>query len=144
MISNAMEDRELPIYGDGLNVRDWIYVEDHCQAIDVIMHRGKSGEIYNVGGASERTNLEVVRTILEVLGKPESLIRFVKDRPGHDRRYAMDFSKLKKELGWQPTVSFEEGIKKTVTWYIEHQEWWQRIKTGEYLEYYERMYGNRG
>jgi dTDP-glucose 4,6-dehydratase len=143
MISNAMEDRALPIYGDGLNVRDWIYVEDHCQAIDVIMHHGKSGEIYNIGGASERTNLEVVRTILEVLAKPESLIHFVKDRPGHDRRYAMDFSKLKKELGWEPNVTFEEGIKKTVTWYVEHQDWWQRIKTGEYMEYYERMYGSR-
>ena len=143
MISNAMEDRELPVYGDGLNVRDWIYVEDHCRAIDVIMHRGTNGEIYNIGGASERTNLEVVRTTLEVLGKPESLISFVKDRPGHDRRYAMNFSKLKKELDWEPTVTFEEGIKKTVTWYVEHQDWWQRIKTGEYLEYYERMYGNR-
>jgi len=107
------------------------------------MHRGKSGETYNIGGASERTNLEVVRTILEVLGKPESLIRFVKDRPGHDRRYAMDFSKLKKELGWEPKVTFEEGIQKTVTWYVEHQDWWQRIKTGEYMEYYERMYGSR-
>ena len=143
MISNAMEDRELPVYGDGLNIRDWIYVEDHCRALDVILHRGKSGQIYNIGGASERTNLEVVRTILEVLGKPESLIRFVTDRPGHDRRYAMDFSKLKKELGWQPQVTFEEGIKRTVTWYVEHQAWWQRIKTGEYMEYYERMYGNR-
>jgi dTDP-glucose 4,6-dehydratase len=143
MISNAMEDRELPVYGDGLNVRDWIYVEDHCQAIDVIMHRGKSREIYNIGGASERTNLEVVGTILKVLGKPESLVRFVKDRPGHDRRYAMNFSKLKKELGWEPKVTFEEGIKKTITWYVEHQDWWQRIKTGEYLEYYERMYSNR-
>ena len=143
MISNAMEDRELPVYGDGLNIRDWIYVEDHCRALDVILHRGKSGQIYNIGGASERTNLEVVRTILEVLGKPESLIRFVTDRPGHDRRYAMDFSKLKKELGWQPQVTFEEGIKRTVTWYIEHQAWWQRIKTGEYMEYYERMYGKR-
>jgi len=143
MISNAMEDKELPVYGDGLNVRDWIYVEDHCRALDVILHRGTSGEIYNIGGASERTNIEVVRTILESVGKPESLIRFVKDRPGHDRRYAMDFSKLKKELGWEPTVSFEEGIKKTVTWYVEHQDWWQRIKTGEYLEYYERMYGKR-
>jgi dTDP-glucose 4,6-dehydratase len=143
MISNAMEDRELPVYGDGLNVRDWIYVEDHCQAIDVIMHRGTSGEIYNIGGASERTNLEVVGTILKVLGKPESLVRFVKDRPGHDRRYAMNFSKLRKKLGWEPKVTFEEGIKKTITWYVEHQDWWQRIKTGEYLEYYERMYGNR-
>lgn len=143
MISNAMEDKELPVYGDGLNVRDWIYVEDHCQALDIILHQGKSGEIYNIGGASERTNIEVVRTILEIVGKPESLIRFVKDRPGHDRRYAMDFSKLTKELDWEPTVSFEEGMKRTVTWYVEHQAWWQRIKTGEYLKYYERMYGNR-
>jgi dTDP-glucose 4,6-dehydratase len=143
MISNALEDRDLPIYGDGLNVRDWIYVGDHCDAIDTILHRGKSGEIYNIGGASEHNNLQVVRAILGTLGKPESLIRFVKDRPGHDRRYAMDFSKLHKELGWQPQVTFEEGIKKTVSWYREHQDWWRRIKTGEYLEYYERMYGNR-
>ncbi|OGP56160.1 MAG: dTDP-glucose 4,6-dehydratase [Deltaproteobacteria bacterium RBG_13_52_11] len=143
MISNAVEDRELPIYGDGLNVRDWIYVGDHCQALDVILHRGKSGEMYNIGGASERTNLQVVRTILESLGKPESLIRFVKDRPGHDRRYAMDFSKLKQELDWQPLMTFEQGIQQTITWYVEHRDWWQRIKTGEYREYYERMYGNR-
>jgi dTDP-glucose 4,6-dehydratase len=143
MISNALEDRELPVYGDGLNVRDWIYVEDHCRAIDFILHRGKSGEIYNIGGASERTNLDIVRTILESLGKPESLIRFVKDRPGHDRRYAMDFSKLRRALGWRPLVTFEQGIKRTITWYIEHRAWWQRIKTGEYTEYYDRMYGNR-
>ncbi len=143
MISNALEDRELPIYGDGLNVRDWIYVQDHCRAIDLILHHGVSGEIYNIGGDSERTNLQVVRTILETLGKPESLICFVKDRPGHDRRYAMNFSKLKRELGWQPEVTFEEGIQQTITWYIDHHDWWQRIKTGEYLEYYERMYGNR-
>lgn len=143
MISNALEDRELPIYGDGLNVRDWIYVEDHCQALDIIIHYGSSGEIYNIGGDGERTNLQVVRAILEILGKPESLIRFVKDRPGHDRRYAMDFSKLQRELGWQPKVRFEEGIKRTINWYIDHQDWWQKIKTGEYMEYYERMYGNR-
>jgi dTDP-glucose 4,6-dehydratase len=143
MISNALEDRGLPVYGDGLNVRDWIYVEDHCRAIDFILHRGKSGEIYNIGGACERTNLDIVRAILESLGKPESLIRFVKDRPGHDRRYAMDFSKLRRELGWQPLVTFAQGIKRTITWYIEHRAWWQRIKTGEYTEYYDRMYGNR-
>jgi dTDP-glucose 4,6-dehydratase len=143
MISNALEDRELPIYGDGLNIRDWIYVEDHCQAIDVILHQGSRGEIYNIGGASERTNLQIVRTILETLGKPESLIRFVKDRPGHDRRYAMDFSKLERELDWQPHVTFEQGIEQTIAWYIEHRDWWQRIKSGEYKEYYERMYGNR-
>jgi dTDP-glucose 4,6-dehydratase len=143
MISNAMEDRELPVYGDGLNVRDWIYVDDHCRALDTILHHGESGKIYNIGGASERTNLQVVRTVLEVLGKPESLIHFVTDRPGHDRRYAMDFSKLKKDLNWQPQITFEEGIKRTINWYVDHQEWWQRIKTGEYLDYYERMYGNR-
>jgi dTDP-glucose 4,6-dehydratase len=143
MISNALEDRDLPIYGDGLNVRDWIYVGDHCEAIDTILHRGKRGEIYNIGGGCERNNLQVVRTILEVLGKPESLIRFVKDRPGHDRRYAMDFSKLKRGLDWEPRVSFEQGIQQTIAWYKDHQDWWRRIKTGEYLEYYERMYGNR-
>jgi dTDP-glucose 4,6-dehydratase len=143
MISNALEDRDLPIYGDGLNVRDWIYVGDHCEAIDTILHRGKRGEIYNIGGGCERNNLQVVRTILEALGKPESLIRFVKDRPGHDRRYAMDFSKLKRGLDWQPRVLFEQGIQQTIAWYKDHQDWWRRIKTGEYLEYYERMYGNR-
>jgi dTDP-glucose 4,6-dehydratase len=143
MVSNALEDRELPIYGEGLNIRDWIYVADHCEAVDAILHRGKSGEIYNIGGASERTNLEVVKTILEIVGKPESLISFVTDRPGHDLRYAMDFSKLHKELGWQPQMTFEQGIRKTVAWYREHPNWWRRIKTGEYLEYYERMYGNR-
>jgi dTDP-glucose 4,6-dehydratase len=143
MVSNALEERDLPIYGDGLNVRDWIYVGDHCEAIDMILHRGKNGEIYNIGGASERTNLEVVKTILEIVGKPESLIRFVADRPGHDLRYAMDFSKLRKELDWQPRVTFEQGIRKTVSWYQEHPDWWRRIKTGEYLEYYERMYKNR-
>jgi len=143
MISNALEDRELPIYGDGSNVRDWIYVEDHCQALDLILHHGRSGEIYNVGGNSELTNLEVVRTILSILDKPESLICFVKDRPGHDRRYVMDFSKLHKELGWYPKVKFEEGIRRAINWYVTHQDWWQRIKTGEYKEYYERMYDKR-
>jgi dTDP-glucose 4,6-dehydratase len=143
LISNALEDQELPIYGDGLNVRDWIYVGDHCQALDAVLHRGTIGEIYNIGGASERTNLQVVKTIVETLGKPESLIRFVKDRPGHDRRYAMDFSKLKRELDWQPRVTFEQGIQQTIAWYREHHDWWRRIRTGEYLEYYERMYRNR-
>jgi dTDP-glucose 4,6-dehydratase len=143
LISNAIEDKELPIYGDGMNVRDWIYVEDHCRALDAVLHHGKEGEVYNIGGRSEKPNLEVVKTVLDQLGKPHSLIRFVKDRPGHDRRYAMDFSKIEKELGWKPTVSFEEGVRLTVEWYRTHQEWWRKIKTGEYLEYYERMYGNR-
>jgi dTDP-glucose 4,6-dehydratase len=143
LISNAIEDKELPIYGDGMNVRDWIYVEDHCRALDTVLHHGKEGEVYNIGGRSEKPNLEVVKTVLDQLGKPHSLIRFVKDRPGHDRRYAMDFSKIEKELGWKPTVSFEEGVRLTVEWYKTHQEWWRKIKTGEYLQYYERIYGNR-
>jgi dTDP-glucose 4,6-dehydratase len=143
LISNAIEDKELPIYGDGMNVRDWIYVEDHCRALDTVLHHGKEGEVYNIGGRSEKPNLEVVKTVLDQLGKPHSLIRFVKDRPGHDRRYAMDFSKVERELGWKPTFSFEEGVRLTVEWYRTHQDWWRKIKTGEYLKYYERMYGNR-
>jgi len=143
LISNAIEDKELPIYGDGMNVRDWIYVEDHCRALDTVLHHGKEGEVYNIGGRSEKPNLEVVKTVLDQLVKPHSLIRFVKDRPGHDRRYAMDFSKIERELGWKPTFSFEEGVRLTVEWYRTHQDWWRKIKTGEYLEYYERMYGNR-
>jgi len=143
LISNAIEDKELPIYGDGMNVRDWIYVEDHCRALDTVLHHGKEGEVYNIGGRSEKPNLEVVKTVLDQLGKPHSLIRFVKDRPGHDRRYAMDFSKIERELGWKPAFSFGEGIRLTVEWYRTHQEWWRKIKTGEYLQYYERMYGNR-
>jgi len=143
LISNAIEDKELPIYGDGMHVRDWIYVEDHCRALDVVLHHGKEGEIYNIGGRSELPNLYVAKTILNKLGKPFSLIRFVSDRPGHDRRYAMDFSKIERELGWRPLISFEEGISLTIEWYKTHQEWWRRIKTGEYLEYYNRMYKNR-
>lgn len=143
LISNAIEDKELPIYGDGMNVRDWIYVEDHCRALDTVLHHGKEGEVYNIGGRSEKPNLEVVKTVLDQLVKPHSLIRFVKDRPGHDRRYAMDFSKIERELGWKPTFSFEEGVRLTVEWYRTHQDWWRKIKTGEYLKYYERMYGNR-
>jgi len=143
MISNALEDREVPVYGDGLNVRDWIYVEDHCRALDEVLHQGQEGEVYNVGGRSERTNLSVVQTILDHLGKPHSLIRFVKDRPGHDRRYAIDFSKIERDLKWRPQVSFEEGIRLTVEWYREHTPWWRKIKSGEYMNYYKRMYENR-
>jgi dTDP-glucose 4,6-dehydratase len=143
MISNAMEDKALPMYGDGLNVRDWIHVEDHCRALDTVLRRGREGEFYNIGGESEKTNLSVAKTILDCLKKPHSLIKFVADRPGHDRRYAIDFSKIRKELGWEPRVSFEEGMKETVEWYRTHREWWQKIKTGEYLDYYERMYGSR-
>jgi dTDP-glucose 4,6-dehydratase len=140
MVSNAIEDKELPIYGDGMHVRDWIYVEDHCRALDVVLHHGREGEVYNIGGRSERPNLVVAQTILDRLGKPHSLIRFVTDRPGHDRRYAIDFSKIERELRWKPSISFEEGISRTVEWYLTHREWWKKIKTGEYLEYYKRMY----
>jgi len=143
MISNAVEDKEVPVYGDGLNVRDWIYVEDHCRALDQVLHQGQEGEVYNVGGGSERTNLSVVQTILDHLGKSHSLIRFVKDRPGHDRRYAIDFSKIERDLKWRPWVSFEEGIRLTVDWYLEHRPWWRKIKSGEYMNYYKRMYENR-
>jgi dTDP-glucose 4,6-dehydratase len=143
MVSNAMEDKELPIYGDGMYIRDWIYVEDHCRALDRVLQQGRDGEVYNIGGGSERTNLYVAKSILDRLGKPHSLIRFVADRPGHDRRYAIDFSKIERELGWRPTVSFEEGIDRTIEWYQTHREWWKRIKTGEYLDYYKRMYQNR-
>ena len=143
MISNAIEDKELPIYGDGMYIRDWIYVEDHCRALDVVLHHGREGEIYNIGGRSERPNLVVAQTILDRLEKPHALIRLVGDRPGHDRRYAIDFSKIERELGWKPTVSFEEGISRTIEWYLIHREWWKKIKTGEYLNYYNRMYRNR-
>lgn len=143
MISNALEDKELPIYGDGMNVRDWIYVEDHCRALDVVLHRGEEGEVYNVGGRSEKPNITVAKTILDRLAKPHSLIRYVADRPGHDRRYAINFSKIERELGWKPSVSFEEGIRLTVDWYLTHREWWKKIRTGDYLNYYKRMYDNR-
>jgi dTDP-glucose 4,6-dehydratase len=143
MISNAIEDKELPIYGDGMHVRDWIYVEDHCRALDVVLHHGREGEVYNIGSRNERPNLTVAQTILDRLGKPYSLIRFVTDRLGHDRRYAIDFSKIESQLRWRPSISFEEGIRRTVEWYLTHQEWWRKIKTGEYLDYYDRMYKNR-
>lgn len=143
MITNALEDKPLPVYGDGLNVRDWLHVRDHCAALDLIMHRGKPGEIYNIGGNFERRNIEIVRLILKELGKPESLIAFVKDRPGHDRRYAIDAARLKKELNWRPSYTFEQGLKETIKWYCENKRWWQKIKSGEYQEYYERMYAHR-
>ena len=143
MISNAIEDKDLPIYGDGMHIRDWIYVEDHCRALDVVLRRGREGEVYNVGGRNERPNLSVAKTILDQLGKPHSLIRYVTDRPGHDRRYAIDFSKIERELGWSPSISFEDGIRRTVEWYRTYQDWWRKIKTGEYLDYYSRMYKDR-
>lgn len=143
MISRALADEALPVYGDGLNIRDWLYVEDHCSAIDLVIHQGLNGEVYNIGGNNERTNLHIVRTILEQLGKPESLIKYVQDRPGHDRRYGIDPTKTMKELGWKPKYSFETGIKETIRWYLDHKEWWTRIQTGAYQEYYAQQYGNR-
>lgn len=143
MISNALENKPLPVYGDGLNIRDWLHVYDHCSAIDLVLHRGKIGEIYNIGGNNEKKNIEIVKLILQNLNKSESLINFVKDRLGHDRRYAIDSSKIQNELGWTPKYTFETGIAETIQWYLDNKEWWERIKSGEYLAYYERMYSNR-
>lgn len=143
IISRALADEKLPVYGTGENVRDWLYVEDHCSAIDLIIHNGRNGEVYNVGGHNERTNLEVVKTILKELGKSEELITYVGDRLGHDMRYAIDPTKMMEELGWEPTIKFDEGIKKTIKWYLENKDWWENILSGEYQEYYERMYSNR-
>lgn len=143
MISKALADETLPIYGDGLNVRDWLYVEDHCSAIDLVIHKGQNGEVYNVGGHNERTNIQIVKTILEQLGKPESLMTFVKDRPGHDRRYGIDPTKIMSELGWKPRHNFETGIKETIAWYLQNKEWWTRIQSGAYQEYYAKQYGER-
>lgn len=143
MISHALSDKGLPVYGDGLNIRDWLYVEDHCSAIDLVMHQGTLGEVYNIGGNNERTNVQIVKTILAELGKPESLIRYVKDRPGHDRRYGIDATKITTELGWQPDYHFESGITKTIQWFLSNQEWWNRIISGEYQEFYEKQYVTR-
>ncbi len=140
-ITNLLHDQPVPIYGDGQNVRDWIHVRDHCEAIELAWREGKPGEVYNVGGRCERTNLQITHTLLDLLDKPKTLIRFVKDRPGHDRRYAIDCSKIERELGWRPRVSFEEGLKETIHWYQEHSDWINNIKSGEYLRYYERQYG---
>ncbi|MDT8860331.1 dTDP-glucose 4,6-dehydratase [Alkalihalobacillus sp. MEB130] len=143
MIMNALQDKPLPVYGDGLNVRDWLHVEDHCQAIDLVLRKGKTGEVYNIGGNNERTNIEIVSTILERLEKPTSLIKYVEDRLGHDRRYAIDASKIKNELGWKPEYTFEKGIEQTITWYLDNLEWGQRIINGDYQEYYANQYNNR-
>ena len=143
MIANALNDKKLPVYGKGENVRDWLYVEDHCSAIDLIIRKGKVGEIYNIGGHNEKTNLDVVKTIIKELGKSEDLIEFVMDRPGHDRRYAIDPTKIHNELGWLPATKFNDGIKKTINWYLTHKTWWEKIISGEYQNYYEKMYKNR-
>jgi len=143
MITNAIDDKQLPVYGDGLNVRDWLHVEDCCRAIDAVLHRGQSGEVYNIGSRAEKTNLEIVNTLLELLGKPRSLIKYVTDRLGHDRRYATDPTKIETELGWRPEETFESGIEKTVRWYTGNSDWIARTRSGDYLQYYERMYGGR-
>ncbi|MEI7884122.1 MAG: dTDP-glucose 4,6-dehydratase [Clostridia bacterium] len=143
IISRALKDESLPVYGKGENVRDWLYVEDHCAAIDLIMHKGRDGEVYNIGGHNERTNLAVVQTILKELQKPDSLITYVKDRAGHDLRYAIDATKIQNELGWEPTTLFDEGIKKTINWYLDNKAWWENIISGEYQNYYAEMYGAR-
>ncbi len=142
MIANALNDKPLPVYGTGENVRDWLYVEDHCKAIDLIIHKGKAGEVYNVGGHNEMRNIDIVKLICKELGKPESLIIYVSDRKGHDLRYAIDPTKIHTELGWLPETKFSDGIKKTVKWYLENRKWWEDIISGEYKNYYEKMYGN--
>ena len=143
MIINALHGKSLPVYGEGLNVRDWLYVEDHCSAIDLIIHNGRVGEVYNVGGHNEKRNIDVVKIILKALGKDESLITYVKDRAGHDLRYAINPDKIHKELGWLPATTFENGIQKTIEWYLSNREWWENIINGDYQNYYETMYGNK-
>lgn len=143
IISRALADEELPVYGTGENVRDWLHVEDHCEAIDLILQNGRVGEVYNIGGHNERTNLQVVKTILKALDKPESLIKFVTDRPGHDRRYAIDPTKMETELGWKPKYVFDTGMAQTIQWYLDNKEWWEHIISGEYSNYFEKMYGER-
>jgi dTDP-glucose 4,6-dehydratase len=143
MIANALNNKSLPVYGDGMNVRDWLYVRDHCSAIDAVLQKGKFGEVYNIGGNNEKPNIEIVKLILKHLNKPESLITYVKDRPGHDRRYAINASKIQRELGWQPAHTFESAIVETIDWYVNNRQWWGRIISGEYQKYYEVMYGGR-
>jgi dTDP-glucose 4,6-dehydratase len=143
MVVNALHDRPLPVYGDGANVRDWLHVEDHCQALLLALEKGKAGEVYNIGGGAERRNLDIVKAVLGLVGKPESLIQFVKDRPGHDRRYAIDPSKIRAELGWTPAHTFEQGLAETVRWYVDHPAWWERVMSGAYRQYFESQYRAR-
>lgn len=143
MIANALNDKPLPVYGEGLNVRDWLYVEDHCRAIDLILRKGREGEVYNIGGHNEMRNIDIVKLICKALDKPESLITYVADRKGHDMRYAIDPAKIHGELGWLPTTKFEDGIQTTIQWYLDNRGWWENIISGEYQDYYERMYANR-
>jgi dTDP-glucose 4,6-dehydratase len=143
MLNNALNDKDLPVYGDGLQVRDWLYVKDHCRAIWKVLTEAPAGQIYNIGGCNEKTNLEVIKTILKELNKPESLITHVKDRPGHDRRYAIDASKIMNELNWKPTITFEQGMKKTIKWYLDNKKWLRNVASGDYQKYYDKMYANR-
>lgn len=143
MVINAMHDKKLPVYGDGLNVRDWIYVHDHNRAIDLVFQKGRPGEVYNIGADSERKNIEIVKLILSTLGKGEDLIEYVKDRPGHDRRYAIDSTKIETELGWKPRVTFEQGMRQTIEWFTKNEQWWKRIISGDYQKYYETQYLKR-
>ncbi|WZL73638.1 dTDP-glucose 4,6-dehydratase [Clostridiaceae bacterium 35-E11] len=143
MIANCLNEKELPVYGDGMQIRDWLHVKDHCSAIDTVLHKGKLGEIYNIGGNNEKANIEIVKLIIKTLGKSENLIKYVKDRLGHDRRYAIDNTKITTELGWEPSYTFEQGMKETIQWYLDHKDWWEKIRSGEYLKYYEKMYKNR-
>ncbi len=143
MIAKAMNEEELPVYGDGKNVRDWLYVDDHCSAIAEVLKNGRSGEVYNIGGNNEWYNIDIVKLILKKLGKPLSLIKYVKDRPGHDRRYAIDSTKIMTELGWKPNYDFEKGIELTINWYVENEKWWKKVMSGEYLKYYEENYGDK-
>ena len=144
MIANALEDAPLPVYGDGRHVRDWLYVADHCEAVDLVLRRGAPGEVYNIGGNNEMENIGIVRLLLGILGKDESLISYVTDRPGHDRRYAIDATRMNEELGWTPRHAFDDGIRATVDWYIAHRDWWEQVRSGAYRDYYESMYGERG
>ncbi len=144
LINNARQNKPLPIYGDGMNVRDWLYVKDHCTAVWRVFCQGRSGEVYNVGGHNEKTNLELVKTVLRLLNQPDSLITFVKDRPGHDRRYAIDAAKIEQELDWRPSVTFDEGIAKTIRWYEQHEDWMDQVTSGDYQDYYAEMYDGRG
>ncbi|KQL21324.1 dTDP-glucose 4,6-dehydratase [Cytobacillus solani] len=141
MITNALEGKSLPVYGDGKNVRDWLHVSDHCSAIDLVLHNGAPGEVYNIGGHNEKQNIDVIKEILNILEKPHSLIQFIEDRAGHDRRYAIDATKIRDDLGWKPAYDFEKGLLETVNWYLNNKAWWNRIKSGEYQRYYETQYG---
>lgn len=142
MINNCLNNKELPIYGDGMQIRDWLHVYDHCSAIDTVLHKGKDGEVYNVGGNNERTNIEIVKLIIKTLGKSENLIKYVKDRPGHDRRYAIDNTKITTQLGWSPTYTFEQGMKETIEWYLNNTEWTKNVVSGDYMNYYDKMYSS--